>query len=185
MQATDLGDSHDGTERRRLNAPRDGSIPLQREMGTRDVVVVDVALQDAPGVLFAEDDQVVQAFAPDRADDSLGIGVLPGRLGRGEDLPDANRPDDPLECIAVGTIPIPQQVARLGAVSGEGLPDLLRGPSRRRMSGDVEVEDAPPVVGENHETEEQAEGGRGDDEEIAGGCGATVSGLTKMRAERH
>jgi hypothetical protein len=36
------------------------------------------------------------------------------------------------------------------------------------MSGDVEVKDAPAVVGEDHETEEQAEGGRGDDEEIAG-----------------
>src|SRR2546428_7298802 len=98
MQTTDLRYSNDGPKRRRLNAPRDGSIPLQREMWTRDVVVVDVALQDAPEVLFAEDDQVVQAFAPDRADDSLGIGVMPGRLGRGEDLPDANRPDGPSIC---------------------------------------------------------------------------------------
>ena len=63
MQAADLGNSHDGTERRRLNAPQDRFIPLQREMGTRDVVVVDVVLQDAPQVPFAEDDQVVQALA--------------------------------------------------------------------------------------------------------------------------
>src|SRR2546428_2014760 len=141
MQTTDLRYSNDGPKRRRLNAPRDRCIPLQREMGTRDVVVVDVALQDAPEVLLAEDDQVVQAFAPDRADDSLGIGVLPGRLGRGEDLPDANRPDGPSKCVAVGTISIPQQVARLGAAPGEGLPDLLRGPGCSRMIGDVEVDD--------------------------------------------
>ena len=42
------------------------------------------------------------------------------------------------------------------------------------MSGDVEMENASPVVGENHETEEQAEGGRGNDEEITGGRGAKV-----------
>ncbi len=36
------------------------------------------------------------------------------------------------------------------------------------MDGDVEVNDAPAVVGENHGAEEQPEGGGGDDEEIAG-----------------
>src|SRR6266849_3461510 len=174
MQPADLGDSDDGTKRRRLNAPRDRRIPLQGEMWTRDVVVVDVVTQDAPQVPFAEDDQVVQAFPPDRPDDSFGVGVLPGRLWGGEDLTDTDRPDDPPEFVAVGTIPIPQQVARLGAVSGEGLPDLLRGPGRGRMSGDVEVEDTPPTVRQNHEAEEQAEGGRGDDEEIAGCRGPKV-----------
>src|SRR2546422_6472780 len=174
MQATDPGDSHDGTERRRLNAPRNRCVPLQAEMWTRDVVVVDVSTEDAPQVPFAEDDQVVQAFAPDRSDDSFGVGVLPGRLRRGEDFPDTDRPHDPPEIVAVGTIPIPQQVARLGAVSGKGLPDLLRGPGRGGMSRDVEGNDASAVVGENHETEEQPEGGGADDEEIAGCRGAEV-----------
>ena len=62
----------------------------------------------------------------------------------------------------------------LGSVSGEGLPDLLRGPGRGRMRGDVDVQDAPAVVGENHEAEEQTEGGRGDDEKITGRGGAKV-----------
>ncbi len=111
---------------------------------------------------FAEDDQVVQALAPDRPDDSFGVGVLPGRLWGGEDLPDTDRPDDTPEFVAVGTIPIAQQVARLGAVSGKGLPDLLGGPRGGGMGGDVEVNHAPAVVGEDHEAEEQAEGGGGD-----------------------
>ena len=34
MEPADLGDGHDGTDRRRLNASRDRCIPLQREMGT-------------------------------------------------------------------------------------------------------------------------------------------------------
>jgi hypothetical protein len=85
---------------------------------------------------------------------SLRTISLPGRLGRGEDLPDTDSPDDPPEFVAVGAIPIPQQVARLGAVSGEGLPDLLCGPGCGRMGGDVEMENASPVVGENHEAEQ-------------------------------
>jgi len=93
MQSADLGDSHDGTKRRRLNAPRDSRIPLKREMGARGVVVVDAALQDDSEVLFAKDDQVVQAFAPDRPDDSLGVGVLPRGVRRGEDQPDHFRTD--------------------------------------------------------------------------------------------
>src|SRR2546425_9686756 len=168
MQAADLGHSNEGPERRRLNAPRDRSIPLQGEMWTRDVVVVDVITQDARQVPFAENDQVVQALPAYRLDDPLGVGVLPGRLWGGEDLPDTDRPDDPPEFVAVGTIPIPQQVARLGAVSVEGLPDLLRGPGCGRISGDVEMEDTPPSMGQDDEAEEKLEGGRGDDEEIAG-----------------
>ncbi len=128
MQAADLGDDHDGTKRRRLNAPRNRSVPLQGEMWTRDVVVLDVITQDAPQVPFAEDDQVVQALPAYRSDDSLGVGILPGRLWGGEDLPDTDRPDDPPEFVAVGTIPIAQQVARLGAISGEDL-SLLKSPS--------------------------------------------------------
>ena len=138
------------------------------------VVVADVFAEDLPEVIFTEDDQVVQAFAPDRADDSLGVGVLPGGLGRSEDLPDTDSPDDPAELVAVCTIPIPQQVSGLGLLSGEGLPDLLGGPRGGGMSGDVEMEDTPAVMRQDDEAEEQAEDGGGDDEEIAGGGSAKV-----------
>src|SRR5437899_8138301 len=134
MQTADLGYSNDGPERRRLNAPRHRCVPLQGEVWPRLVVVADVLLENPLEMVLAEDDQVVQALPAYRPYDSLGVGVLPGRLGRGEDLPDPDRPDDPAECVSVGTIPIPQQVARLGAVPGNGLPDLLRGPGRGRMS---------------------------------------------------
>jgi len=42
------------------------------------------------------------------------------------------------------------------------------------MSGDDEVNDAPPVMGQDDQAEEKPEGGRGDDEEIAGCRGAKV-----------
>jgi len=85
-------------------------------------------------MVLTEDDQVVQTFTPDRPDDSLGIGVLPGRLGRGEDLPDADRPDYPPESVAVRTIPDPATGSEARCrPPGKGLPDLLRGPPRRRV----------------------------------------------------
>src|SRR6266568_2959147 len=174
MQATDLGYSHDGTKRRQLNAPRHRCIPLQGEVRPGLVVVADVFPEDPSEMVLAEDDKVIQALPAYRSDDSLGVGVLPGRLWGGEDLLDTDRPYDPPELVAVGTVPIPQQVARLGAVSGKGLPDLLGGPRGGGMGGDVEVNDMPAVVGEDHEVEEQAEGGGGDDEEIAGCRGAKV-----------
>src|SRR5881397_838567 len=111
MQAADLGDSDDGTDRRRLNAPRDRSIPLQREMRTRDVVVVDVVLQDAHEVSFAEDDQVVQTFVPDRPYDSLNVGVLPGGLRSGDDLLDPQPRHSASKPVAVDGVTISEQIS--------------------------------------------------------------------------
>jgi hypothetical protein len=85
MQTADLGYSNDGTDRRRLNAPRNRCISLQGEMGPGLVVVADVFAEDLAEVIFAEDDQVVQTLPADRTDDALRVGVLPGGLGRGDD----------------------------------------------------------------------------------------------------
>ena len=43
------------------------------------------------------------------------------------------------------------------AIPREGLDDLLSCPFSGRVLGDVEVEHAPPVVGEHDEDEEDAE----------------------------
>ncbi len=174
MQAADLGDSHDGTERRRLNATRCRGIPLQGKMRPGHVVVADVIAEDLSEMILAEDDQVVLAFAPDRPDDSLGVGVLPGRLRGADDLLDAQPRQAMTEAIAVDGVPITEQISELGSFCWEGFDDLLGGPCGGGMGGDVEVEDSPAVMGEDHETEEQAEGGGRDDEEIAGYRSAEV-----------
>src|SRR5437867_12897251 len=106
MQTADLRDSYDGTKRGGLNAPRNRCIPLQGEMRPGRVVVVDVFPEHLSEMVLTEDDQVVQALAPDRPDDSLGVGVLPGRLRCGEDLPDTDSQNDLPEFVTVGTIPI-------------------------------------------------------------------------------
>jgi hypothetical protein len=45
------------------------------------MVVVCIAGQHTLGVAFAENDHVVEAFSPERANDTLPIGVLPRRPG--------------------------------------------------------------------------------------------------------
>ncbi len=151
MQAADLGDRHDGTDRRRLNGPRDRGIPLQGEMRPGLVVVADVSAEDLSELILAEDDQVVQALPAYRPDDFLGVWVLPGGLRGSDDLLDAQPRDPVTEPIAVDGVPIMEQIAHAAV----GWLVTL-------------------VMGENPEAEEQPEGSRGDDEEIAGCRGAKV-----------
>jgi len=158
MQAADLGDSHDGTDRRRLNGPRDRSIHLHGEMRPGLVVVAEVFAEDLSEMILAEDDQVVQAFAPDRSDDSFSVGVLPGGLRSGDDLLDAQSRHPVTEPIAVDGVTISEQISGFGSSCRERFDDLLGGPLGGGVSGDVDVQDAPPVMGQDDEAEEQAEG---------------------------
>ena len=50
----------------------------KRLMNSPRVVVAEVLPQDATEVIFAEHDDVIEAFASNGADETLHIGVLPG-----------------------------------------------------------------------------------------------------------
>jgi hypothetical protein len=96
------------------------------------------------------------------------IALLPGRALRVEDFADAHGDDALAESVAVDGVAIPVQVARHRGIAREGLGDLLSGPLRRGMRGDVDVQDAPPIVAQDDEAVEQLEGERRHDEEVAG-----------------
>ena len=42
------------------------------------VVVAEVLLERAPEMPLIEDDRMIETFPPDRADQSLDVGILPG-----------------------------------------------------------------------------------------------------------
>src|SRR5438034_7242611 len=67
-------------------------ILVEREVSTSPVVVREVASQGAAQVPFAEDEDVIQTLAPDRADEPLREGVLPRAVGRRQDLIDSHAP---------------------------------------------------------------------------------------------
>ena len=60
-----------------LPPPELCGILLQRQMGPNRVVIPSVGLENTVQVRLAEHDQVIEAFAPDRADEALDVAVLP------------------------------------------------------------------------------------------------------------
>jgi len=117
-------------------------------MRSRVMMILKIARQHAAQVTLAEDDNVIQTFAADRSDETLGVGILPGRSRRGDDLDDAHRANAMPECWAIRFISVPQQIAwcrvprkRLGHLAGK--------PVLRRICGDFEVNDPPAIEAEH------------------------------------
>jgi hypothetical protein len=67
--------------------------------------------------------------------------------------------------LAVASVAIAEKIGWRGVVR-EGLHDLLGRPPRGGMLGDVEVDDAPPLVGQHDRDEEHPPARRGHREEI-------------------
>ena len=78
MQATDFGNLHDPACLGELDGPDVRRILVERKMRASPVIVGEVAGQDAAQVAFAENQDVIQTLASDRADESLGERILPG-----------------------------------------------------------------------------------------------------------
>jgi hypothetical protein len=71
VQAADFGKLNDLACHGELDRPDVGGVLVEREVGPRLVIVAEVAGQDATEVSVAEDEHVIQALAPDRADEPL------------------------------------------------------------------------------------------------------------------
>ena len=167
MQSADLRDGNHATTPR-LSLPRDGRVALQREMGPDAVVVGDVCHQNPPQVPLAEHDQVVEALPTNRADGALREMVLPGRLPAGDDLANPHPLHPPSEPVTIDRVPVTDEESWDWPIAWECLDELLGRPFRGRAGSDIEVEDAPAIVGEDQEAHQKPERGCGNDEEVAG-----------------
>src|SRR5260370_29582349 len=83
-QATDFGNRDDRAERWRVDRPSVGCILVEREVSADPVIVREVRGQDASQVPLAENDDMIQALAPQRTDEALRKGILP-RAARGRE----------------------------------------------------------------------------------------------------
>ena len=90
VEATDFANWDDRAEFRPLNWAAVGRILVEREVSARPVVVREVAGEGAAQVPFAEDEDVIQTLASDRADEPLGERILPGAMRRRQDFTDAH-----------------------------------------------------------------------------------------------
>jgi len=116
-------------------------------------------------VSFAENENVIQTLAPDRTDEALGERILPGAVRRREDFGDPHALHSVPKLLAVDLVTVAQEIGRRGVVR-ESVHDLLGGPVGGGVLGHVEVDDAPAMVGEHDEDEEDAEPSGGHGEEI-------------------
>src|SRR2546426_4920093 len=136
-------------------------------MSASAVIVVEVAGQDAAKVSFAENENVIQTLAPDRTDEALGERILPGAVRRSKDFVDPHALHSVPKLLAVDLVTVAQEIGRRGVVR-EGVHDLLGGPVGGEVLGHVEVDDAPAMVSEHDENEEDAQARGGNREEVDG-----------------
>ena len=91
----------------------------------------------------------------------------PWAVRRRQDFTDAHALHALPEHVTVDRVAIADEVGR-GGVVREGVHDLLGGPVGSRVFGHVEVDDAPAMVNEHDENEEDAQARGGHREEIEG-----------------
>jgi len=132
-------------------------------MTTPSVIVDERVSQYAAEVALAEDDDVVEAVASERADDTFDVRGLPGAPRCDLHLPDAHASDTVVKGLPVDSVAIAEQVPRRG-VPRECLGDLLSCPLCCRVLGHVEVHDPPSVMGEHDEDEHDPDRDRRHDE---------------------
>src|SRR5262245_5698158 len=132
------------------------------------VVVGEVPAQQASEMPFAEDDNVIEAFASNRPDDALGEAIPPGCSRGDEYLVDPHAFHASGENVAVDGVAITEQVLGCG-LFWEGLDKLLSGPGGSWVADEVDMDEFPRVVAKDEEPEEQSEGQGRDYEEVDSG----------------
>ena len=114
-----------------------------------------------------ERDHVIEALATNGSDHSLYIGSLPRRARCRQNFADAHVSQLFPEVMAEDSIAVAQQVA--GELDkGKCLPQLLSRPICGWVGGNVEVQNATAVMGQNQEHVKNLETDRGYGEEIDG-----------------
>ena len=130
------------------------------------VIICKIQSQNSLKMDFVQHDHVVQAFATDGTDDSLSVGILPGRSWRSRNFANLHAFHAVLEIVAEDAVAISKKKARRFFV-GESVNDLLRSPFGIGIRRDVEVNDLSPIVPEYDENVEHSKGRRRHGKEVA------------------
>ena len=125
-------------------------IHLQGLMNSPPMVKIDVRTDNAAQMPLVKDNDVVQALSTERSDNPFAVGILPRTPRCGDHFFYVETAHPPTEPLAIDAVAITNEVFGRG-IEGKGLDHLLRGPLRRRMCSDVEVDNAPTFMGEHYQ----------------------------------
>src|ERR1700720_2920412 len=114
------------------------------------IIIVGVGFQEPTQMRLAEDNDVVQALAPDRSDQPLGKAILPGRGWCNWLISDAHGAKSACDNGAVDPIAVPDHVTR-SLSPREGLSYLTCNPLRCRAGCDVDPDEISAIKPHNHE----------------------------------
>jgi hypothetical protein len=167
MEATKHGPGNDAARSEPDDRPAVGGVQRERAMGARRVVVRDVLRQHRPQVPFVDDYQMVETLASQRPDETLGDRVRLRRPDRREQGSDADPGGAGDERAAVAAVAVVDEVARL-LTPRRRRDQLAPDPLGGRMRGDVQMDDPPPVMRNEEEDVQGAEGNRRYREEVGG-----------------
>jgi hypothetical protein len=103
-----------------------------------------------------EHEHMVQALTPNRTNNALDVGPLPGGSRGAEHFLDTHVSHLSPEGIAEDSIAVAQQVARQ-LIKGERFSQLLSGPLCCGVGGHIAVQNAPPVMSQHQKPIENQE----------------------------
>ena len=167
VQAAEVFNLNDATAIHGMDVPALGAIHLQGLMDSPPVVVVEVASEDAAQVPLVHHDHMIQALPTNTPNQPFNVRILPRTPWCGDHLFDPHVLDPALEVLAVDAVAIAQEETWC-VIPGECVDDLLGSPLSRRVRGDVEVQDAPPVMSQDQEDKEDLISHGWYDEEVDG-----------------
>ena len=103
---------------------------------------------------LAQDNQMIDALAPDRSDQPFGKAILPRRGWCSGLVPDAHGTQSARDDNAIDSIPISDHIAR-SHVPGKSLGYLTCNPLRRRVGCDGNPDEISAINPYNHEVIQQ------------------------------
>src|SRR5580704_2793527 len=115
-----------------LDRPMARRILIQGQMPSEFVVIAGVGRKNLAQMGFAEDDDVIEAFPADRADQSLRMPILPGRPRGSRVIAYTHRRKTLRDRLTVGPISVSDHVVWC-FIPRDGIGDLTGDPLRRRM----------------------------------------------------
>ena len=115
---------------------------------------------------FIQGNQPIQALSANGADDAFTNRIGRRTLRRGLEYFDPEPHDGSVEMLGKNAVSIVQQV--FVPLQSNRLPQLLQRPSRRRVRGDITMNQASTVMLDDHEYIQLSKGDRDGEEKVTG-----------------